>query len=273
MRRMTGRWSVVVPFYNEADGFLEPTVRSLLAQSVRPLTLFLVDNNSTDASAAIARAVAQEVPDVTTVHLHEPRAGQVYALEAGLAAVETEFVAVCDADTVYPPHYLANAERLFDRHGAGVVAVLAMGVGPDPARWQAWIKRWKGVVMSRLLPGQAHTGGYAHCFRTRALRAAGGYSKALWPYLLKDHELIHRILKQGRTLYDVDQWCQPSDRRADRSAVRWTLKERLLYHVTPFAAKDWFFYRFLARRFEARQMSDTKLRQRAWEKPDAENQG
>ena len=273
MRRMTGRWSVVVPFYNEADGFLEATVRSLLVQSVRPLTLFLVDNNSTDASAAIARAVAQEVPDVTTVHLHEPRAGQVYALEAGLAAVDTEFVAVCDADTVYPPHYLANAERLFDRHGAGVVAVLAMGVGPDPARWQAWIKRLKGVVMSLLLPGQAHTGGYAHCFRTRALRAAGGYSKALWPYLLKDHELIHRILKQGRTLYDVDQWCQPSDRRADRSAVRWTLKERLLYHVTPFAAKDWFFYRFLARRFEARQMSDTKLRQRAWEKPDAENQG
>lgn len=270
---MTGRWSVVVPYYNEADGYLEATLRSLLAQSVRPLTLILVDNDSTDASAAIARTVTVDAPDVVTLHLQEARAGKIYALEAGLAAVDTAFVAVCDADTVYPPHYLANAERLFDRHGARAVAVLAMSVGPEPARWQAWAKRWKGVVMSRLLPGQAHTGGYAHSFRTQALRAAGGFSKALWPYLLEDHEVIHRVLKQGRTLYDVDQWCQSSDRRADRSGVRWTLGERLLYHFTPFAAKDWFFYRFLARRFEKRQMSDIKLRQREWDTSPPDHHG
>lgn len=260
-----GNWSVVVPYYNEAAGFLEPTLRSLLAQTARPLELILVDNGSTDESAAIARCVAAEFPSVAVRHLTERRPGQVHALEMGLAAVETEFVAICDADTIYPPHYLDHAFALFDRHGPNVVAVLAMGVGVDPDSWNARIKRWKGVILSQVLRNQAHTGGYAHCFRTAALRAAGGYSKRLWPYLLKDHEIIHRLLKQGRTLYHPDQWCQPSNRRLDRSTVRWTLSERLLYHFTPYAAKDWFFYVFLASRFERRGMSDLKLRARAWE--------
>jgi glycosyltransferase involved in cell wall biosynthesis len=262
------RWSVVVPYYNESAGFLESTLRSLAAQVERPLTLILVDNASTDGSAAIARSVTDNIASVTTLHLLERTPGQVHALETGLAAVETEFVAICDADTVYPPHYLSHAAELFDQHGQRVVAVLAMGVGADPNRWSARIKRRKGVILSRVLRGQAHTGGYGHCFRTEALKASGGYSERLWPYLLKDHELIHRLQKKGQTLYHADQWCQSSDRRFDRSALRWTLFERILYHLTPSAAKDWFFYTFLAARFARRGMRDLKLRDRTW---DADN--
>jgi len=35
--------------------------------------------------------------------------------------------------------------------------------------------------------------------------------------------------------------------------------------VTPFAAKDWFFYRFLAGRFARRRMMQENLRVRDWE--------
>ncbi|MDX2225441.1 MAG: hypothetical protein SFV21_21995, partial [Rhodospirillaceae bacterium] len=97
-----------------------------------------------------------------------------------------------------------------------------------------------------------------------ALRDAGGYGAHHWPFVLKDHELIHRVLKRGRVRYDWDLWCIPSPRRNDRRAVRWSLAERLLYHVSPFAAKDWFFYRFLGPRFAARGMADTRLRARNW---------
>ena len=259
------RWSIVIPYYNEADGFLEPTLRSLLAQTERPLNLILVDNGSTDGSSAIAKMATASVVGVTTRHLLETIPGQIHALESELAMVETEFVAICDADTKYPLHYLEHAAKLLNSHGPEVIAVMAMGVGSDPWCRGALLKRWKGVVLSYVLKNQAHTGGYAHCFRTSDLRAVGGYSKRLWPFLLTDHELIHRFLKRGRTLHHPDQWCQPSDRRLDRTAVRWTLIERLLYHFTPFAAKDWFFYRFLAGRFARRGMSDLKLRSRGWE--------
>jgi hypothetical protein len=46
--------------------------------------------------------------------------------------------------------------------------------------------------------------------------------------------------------------------------VRWTLGERIAYHLVPFAAKDWFFHGFLGPRFAARGQADTVLRDRAW---------
>jgi hypothetical protein len=61
----------------------------------------------------------------------------------------------------------------------------------------------------------------------------------------------------------------PSTRRPDDPGVRWSLPERLLYHVTPYGLKGWFFYRFLARRFEARRMKQTNYRAQPWAKtPD-----
>jgi hypothetical protein len=129
-----------------------------------------------------------------------------------------------------------------------------------PARF----KGAKVMVVSRLLSHQAHTGGFGQAFRTDAFRAAGGYSAAQWPYVLEDHEIMQRIFKQGRSRYARDLWCITSNRRKDRSAVNWTMGERLLYHGTPFALKDWFFYSFLKKRFEARALANANLREKSW---------
>lgn len=259
------RWSVVVPYYNEANGYLEATLQSLITQSARPLVLILVDNNSTDGSAALARAKTAGIEGIQTVHLTEPNPGQVHALEAGIAAAHTPFVAICDADTLYPRHYLDQAAKLLDAGGPQLVGVMAMSVGADPNSLPARIKRWKGVIASSILRGQAHTGGYGHCFRLSALKASGGYSTRHWPFVLFDHELIHRVLKQGRIAYSPNLWCQTSNRRTDRAGVTWTLFERLLYHFTPYALKDWFFYTFLRQRFAQRAMVQAALRERGWE--------
>ncbi|MEL7027988.1 MAG: glycosyltransferase family 2 protein, partial [Pseudomonadota bacterium] len=142
---------------------------------------------------------------------------------------------------------------------------LGLGIDAAPDSLSGRLQRAKGVVMGSLLAKQCHAGGYAHAYRTAALKKAGGYDKTLWPYVLKDHELMHRVMKLGRARYDFDLWCQPSPRRADRTAVRWTLSERILYHVTPYVLKDWFFYSFLSRRLRARNMDEISLRQRTWD--------
>ena len=87
---------------------------------------------------------------------------------------------------------------------------------------------------------------------------------ARWPYVLEDHEIMQRIFKLGTSRYDFDLWCTPSNRRSDRTSVNWTLGEQVLYHLTPFALKDWFFYSFLARRFAARKLSQLNLREKTW---------
>ncbi len=253
------RWSIVIPVYNEAD-FLPQTLTSIIAQTTA-FDLIIVDNGSTDGCIDNARKQLAEYHGKVTF-LHEPRPGQVYALQTGIAAVDTEFTAICDADTYYPPHYLAAATRLYDTKGAEYVAACAY------LRREGLFLGLRSMVhrllAARILPHQNHTSGAAQTFRTSALKAAGGYDPFVWPYVLKDHELMHRVLKQGRQIYHSKFWCRTSDRRADRRNVRWTLAERVMYHLTPHAWQHHFFYRFLANRFDARGQRDTVLRDRNW---------
>lgn len=257
-------WSVIVPYFNE-EKFLGDTLRALLAQDMRPLTLVLVDNGSTDSSATIARGMGAQAGDIGILQLSELQPGKTHALMAGLAAVSTEFVAICDADTFYPPDFLSRAGRVF-AGSPSIAAVLAWGISGNPESTPNLLKRFKGMAAATLMPRQCHSGGYGQSFRTRALRDAGGFSADRWPFVLEDHEIMHRLTRAGGRLgYDFDLWCRPSDRRTDRRKVDWTLTERLFYHLTPFARKDWLFYRFLSARFAARGMKAIALRDKNWE--------
>ncbi|MFZ4690003.1 MAG: glycosyltransferase family 2 protein [Polymorphobacter sp.] len=273
MTTLNPGWSVVIAYYNEA-AFLGATLDSLAAQTLRPLTLVLVDNGSGDAGPALARDWAAAHPDVDVDLRCETTPGQVHALAHGIAAVTTALVAIGDADTIYPPDYLAKAEAVFAAD-PGIVAVFAhASAGAPHSLRERLVRAARDALLIGLARGQTYAGGYAHLYRTAALRAAGGYSPALWPYVLKDHELVNRVAKQGRFGRTPDLWCLPSDRRPDRGGVRWSLFERILYHATPFAAKDWFFYRFFGPRLAARGMRDTVLRKRGWEavtSPDRPN--
>ena len=258
------RWSIVIPYYNERAG-IAATLASVGEQSRRDFRLILVDNASTDASEDECRRAMAAYPDLAVTYLREPRPGQVNALKRGIDAVATELVAICDADTWYPPHYLAAATARYDAGGPGLVAVMAYLMPARPWRLRAAFDRWHWLAAARVWPNQNHTSGAGQTFRTAALRAAGGYDPAIWPYVLKDHELLARVLRHGRQAYDRALWCISSDRRTSRDAVRWTLGERLLYHLLPHRDRNAFFHRFLAPRFERRGLRDTKLRERAWE--------
>ncbi len=251
------RWTFVIAYYNEAD-FLPATLAALAAQSV-PFRLVLVDNGSSDGSDAIARGFA--APGVEVVCLSETRPGKIHALETAMGELTTEFCAFGDADTWYPPHYLAEAQRAFDAD-PGTVAVMALGVD---ASGQALRRAIYAGLVTKILSKQTHTGGYGQAFRTAALVEAGGFSEKLWPYVLLDHEIMQRVAKLGRVVYPFAFWAKPSPRRSDRRRVRWTLAERILYHATPFAAKDWYFYRFLGPRLKARGITHLNLRDKPWE--------
>ncbi len=255
------RWTFVIAYYNEA-AFLPDTLAALARQTL-PFRLLLVDNGSTDGLPHALRDWS--VPGVEVVHLHEPRPGKIHALEAAMAHLDTEYVAFGDADTFYPPRYLEVATRVLDAD-PGIAAAMALGLGGPAESTAMRLRRalYSGVV-SRVLSKQTHTGGYGQCFRTAALKAAGGFAERHWGYVLLDHEIMQRVTKQGRVVYPYDLWAIPSARRADRRRVRWTLFERLLYHATPFAAKDWYFHRFLGPRLAKRGITHLNLRSRPWE--------
>jgi glycosyltransferase involved in cell wall biosynthesis len=96
--------SVVIPCKDDA-GFLSRCLEALDAQTVAPLEVIVVDNNSTDDSAAIAAGHCARV-------LHETAPGIAAAASAGYDAALGEVIVRCDADTVPPPDWL---ERIAGR--------------------------------------------------------------------------------------------------------------------------------------------------------------
>lgn len=255
--------SVVIPYYNEAE-YLPATLRSLALQTLRPYRLILVDNGSTDGSELVCREKLKNSHDINVTYIREPRPGKISALRTGLRQVDTDIVALCDADTYYPPHYLSLCREILENAGGATVAAMALAVyGHQNSLGSKW-KRRTYVLLSKIFRKQAFTGGYGQIFRTEALNRAGGFTEDHWPYVLLDHEVMQRVFKIGTSLYHQDMWCMPSTRRADRSAVRWSLAERLLYHLTWYPLKDWYFYRFLGPRLEKRGMGHLRLREKTW---------
>jgi len=123
--------------------------------------------------------------------------------------------------------------------------------------------------LSHWFPTKCLTGGGGQLFRTPLLRMAGGFNVQRWPYVLLDHEVMHRVFHYGKTVYHPQFWCLHSERRGDRTSVRWTVWERFLYLYMPPAGLEWFFYRFLGPRLRKRRQDQLSLRQQPWQRAEA----
>ncbi len=257
--------TILLPFFNE-EGWIGTTLDSLAAQSDRRFCLLLLDNGSTDRGREEARRHLAALADITADILSVPTPGKVNALAAGLALVRTPFVAICDADTTYPPDYVANCLAMFTAHPEAA-AVMAIDLY-HPAHSQAATRRIDRILRKvRRFRNQCHAGGYGQSYRTEVLVAAGGFDLRRWPFVLEDHEIVHRVMRFGTVIYDPGHHCFPSQRRSDRRRVSWTWWERFLYRHMPRERMDWFFYDFLGRRLARRNAYSTALRAKDWTCP------
>lgn len=259
---MTALLTILLPFYNE-EGWIGATVDSLAAQTDRRFRLLLLDNGSTDQGAAEARRHLASLSDIKADIQPARTPGKVNALAAGLTRVDTPYVAICDADTRYPPGYVAQCLALFTGQ-PDIAAVMAIDLYHPPGSPGAVQRIDRILRKTRRYRNQCHAGGYAQAYRTDALRTAGGFDMDRWPFVLEDHEIVHRVMGMGRVVYDAGHYCFPSQRRADRGSVSWTWSERLLYRFMSRRRMDWFFYDFLWHRLERRNAYSVALRAKDW---------
>ncbi|SPM32992.1 Glycosyltransferase, GT2 family, partial [Mycobacterium rhizamassiliense] len=124
--------TVVLPCLNEAESL--PAVLAAIPAGYRAL---VVDNNSTDDTAAVAARHGAEV-------VAEPRPGYGAAVHAGVVAATTPIVAVIDADGSMDP---AELPRLVAALQQGVDLVVGRR-SPVPGLHWPWVARVGTVVMS-----------------------------------------------------------------------------------------------------------------------------
>jgi glycosyltransferase involved in cell wall biosynthesis len=99
------RISVVIPVRNDA-AMLATALEELAKQSRAADEIVIVDNGSSDASAAIAAAAGARV-------VTEPTRGIPSATSTGYDAATGDIIARIDADTVVHPGWLARIEKAF----------------------------------------------------------------------------------------------------------------------------------------------------------------
>src|SRR5687767_9688236 len=123
--------SVVIPCYNNAAHLAE-TLASVRAQSRKPLEVIVVDDASTDDSAAVVRGFE----GVRLLGL-ERNSGTSLARNTGLFGARGDMVAWLDGDDIWEPDHLATVAGLLEQHPkAGVAFSLTRGFGISEKVWE-----------------------------------------------------------------------------------------------------------------------------------------
>jgi glycosyltransferase involved in cell wall biosynthesis len=111
--------SIITPVYNAAR-WLPETLATVRAQTLTDWEHILVDDCSTDGSAAIIEAA--EADDARFRLLRAPRnAGPSAARNQALDAARGRFIAFLDADDVWNAEKLARSVDWMTRHGYGFI--------------------------------------------------------------------------------------------------------------------------------------------------------
>jgi cellulose synthase/poly-beta-1,6-N-acetylglucosamine synthase-like glycosyltransferase len=204
--KTAGGVTVIVPAYNEAESVGE-TVRSLREQTCAPAEIIVVDDCSTDDTAAVAGEAGATV-------LRPPKntGSKAGAQTFALGSVRTELVMAVDADTTLASNAIELLLESFEDPG------VAAACGSVVPRWVNSVWERGRYVEYLFAFGfykriQEHYGkpliasGCFSAYRTAELRAMGGWSTRT---VAEDMDLTWTMYGRGqRVRFVPDAVCYP----------------------------------------------------------------
>ena len=185
---------MLLPVWN-GEAFLEQAMESILRQTLSSFELIVIDDGSTDRTAAIAEEFASGDDRVRV--LRRPHEGLSATLNAGIAAVRGEYVARMDADDISAPDRLQKQVAYLDARPACVAVGTWIEVVDEAAR-HIGLKTFVtthdeiSAALLRCVSPMAHSTVVA---RRDVLRGAGGYDARRYPS--EDLDLWFRLAESG----------------------------------------------------------------------------
>jgi cellulose synthase/poly-beta-1,6-N-acetylglucosamine synthase-like glycosyltransferase len=105
--------SIVIPAYNEQDT-IKACVVAALDQTVAAMEIIVVDNKSTDSTAAVVRALQAAYPEAPIVYMkQDAEQGLIPTRNFGLDGARGEVIGRIDADSVLEPNWVEEVQRAF----------------------------------------------------------------------------------------------------------------------------------------------------------------
>ncbi len=102
--------SVVIPVYN-AENYIAETIESALDQTIHDHEVIVVNDGSTDGSAAVIAGYGDHI-----VYLEQSNSGVSAARNAGIQSARGEYVAFLDQDDVFEADRLEKLAAFLDEH-------------------------------------------------------------------------------------------------------------------------------------------------------------
>jgi glycosyltransferase involved in cell wall biosynthesis len=208
------RVSVVIPTYS-GERFIREALDSVLAQTLLPCEMVVVDDCSRDHTCDVVESAAAASPvPIRLIKLPKNSGGPGRPINVGVAEVQSDLVAVLDQDDVYEPHALGRAcEALAAEpkcgvafHWFGVLTRPQPGPRIDDALRQRLLASGADRGTHRVIPGSAmlaelvqhnnFLGGYpGFVFRRSMWEEKGGVDESL--RIAGDTEFLGWLFQQG----------------------------------------------------------------------------
>lgn len=190
------QFSVVLPTYNRVDIVME-AVESVIAQSFTDLELIIVDDRSTDATAALLARIGD--PRVRLV-TNEGGKGGAGARNYGISLARGEWVCFTDSDDLWDVRMLEHLAAGVERAGPQVGVVYGSDFSIDMET--GTVRRRRVAELSgNAFPRMLERHFYHHCAaatRRVALESVGGYDENLGG--MEDTDLQHRLTEAWEVL-------------------------------------------------------------------------
>jgi len=196
---------IVVPARNEEPN-IEACVRSLLSQDYPRLTVRVVDDHSTDRTAALVQALADRDPRLQLCHaptLPPGWLGKPHALHAGTQGAEADFLLFCDADLRLQPDAVRRTVEVAERTQAGLTTLVPTLVAES--FWERAVQPVVGMLLFSLLdpvkvrnPRSKVAAAYGPylMFRRSAYEQIGGHT-CVASEVIEDLRLAHIVKGAG----------------------------------------------------------------------------
>lgn len=139
--------SVVIPVCNEAEN-VRPLALEIAAALGRSWSyeIIFIDDGSTDATAAIVRALAAELRHIRLLR-HRERSGQSAAICTGVRVARGDWIVTLDGDGQNDP---ADIPILLRRLGEDVDGTIKMITGHRVTRQDTWLRRVSSRIANRV---------------------------------------------------------------------------------------------------------------------------
>ncbi|MEK7114141.1 MAG: glycosyltransferase family 2 protein [Patescibacteria group bacterium] len=189
--------SIIIPAYNEERTIVELLGKVQCAAISLEKEIIVVDNNSSDTTAALATSVG----GVRVIH--ESRRGKGAAVKKGIAEATGDVVIFQDADLEYDPDdYASVIAPILD---GAAEAVLGVRKADRHSNWYIYYFGLLGngaiTLLTNVLYGN-NAGEYEGCYKAFTMRLVRTVEVKTDNFDF-DNELVCKLLKRGVRMVDV----------------------------------------------------------------------